>query len=150
MTHATRHSSALPLSRPQAGQEACVRSPAVPLFLLLALLRLLALLARHHPALVARLGAALPLRRARSSWMHQSWGSAEDPDSIDAEAAIGLARAIARLLYVFGPRPRRGMRALPNTRPIPRRTPPIRPPPIPAVVPLSAQNPRFPGRFRMT
>lgn len=41
------------------------------------------------------------------------------------------ARAIARLLYVIGPRPRTGMRALPNAAPVPRQHPPIRPPPRP-------------------
>jgi len=37
---------------------------------------------------------------------------------------------LARILYVLGPAPNTGMRALPAEPPAPRHTPPIRPPPI--------------------
>ena len=134
MTATRPHRSALPHPGPEARVETCVRALALPHPLLLSLLlQLLALLARHHPALaarvlVARLQAILPSRHApRTAGQHESWGIAADPAARDASGEIALA--IARLMYVFGPRPRRGMRALPNTCPRPRRTPPIRPPP---------------------
>jgi hypothetical protein len=133
-------SPALPLPGLLAGLETHVRALALPNLLLLAwLIRLLSLLARHHPAL-ARLRATLPTRRPQTSWQRESWGLSEDPDALDPSGAISLA--LARLLYAFGPRPRRGMRPLPNTRPTPRRTPPIRPPPrAPRASPIRANPP---------
>ena len=145
MIETTPHRPALPHPGPQAGQETHVRALALSHLPLLAwLMQLLGLLARHHPTLAARLYATLP---AQSSWQHQSWGLSEDPDALDASGAIALA--LARLLYVFGPKPRRGMRALPNRAPMPRLAPPIRPPPRPSASPPhreSAENPATPGR----
>lgn len=147
MTETTPHRPALPLPGPQAGQETHARAPALSHLPLVAwLLQLLALLARQHPALAVRLYATLPVQ---SSWQHQSWGLSEDPDALDPSGAIALA--LARLLYVFGPPPRRGMRALPNRAPMLRLAPPIRPPPRQSAPPShhqSAENPGSPGRSR--
>lgn len=54
-----------------------------------------------------------------------------DPQAQPLPATIPSRELLAllRILYVIGPGPRRGMRALPRRIPIPRHTPPIRPPP---------------------
>ncbi len=93
------------------------------------LAQIFALLRLRHPALLARLALYRPAGarfwQARP-WHALSWGQSPSPaDAPPSRQALYLAR----ILYVLGPPPRRGMRPLPNRTPTPRPTPPIRPPP---------------------